>query len=188
MEKTFDRGLLKDEFCFTGKHARMVQQLKEPISSEVPVPFFKSSVEVLIAAAQIGILEGRRGKVDKSTPDTAKILADQMNNKSVAISRIFRVMMLLHEKESINSQERLERAFLCDNKIEKRKSLEEIFFSYVLGGVEIIHSNIFGSAGTVTDIDEAIRNAHLFIENVNSKKGIVKGNTSSMIRELGADD
>lgn len=188
MEKVFDRGLLKDEFCFTEKHARMVQQLKEPISTEVPVPFFRSSVEVLIAAAQVGIIEGRRGKVDKSSSDTAKILADQMNTNSLAISRVFRLMMLLHEKDTINSQERLERAFLSDNKLEKRKSLEEIFFSYVLGGVEIIHGNIFGKAGTVVDIDEAIRNANMFIEKLEHHKGIAKGKTAGMIQKLGADD
>lgn len=187
MDKNFDRGLLKDEFCFYGKHAKMVQQLKEPISTEVPISFFSSSVEVLIAAAQIGILEGKRGKVDKSTPDTAKILADQMNTNSYHISRNFRLMMLLHEKELINIQERLERAFLSDNKLEKRKSLEEIFFSYVLGGVEIIYNGIYGETGITRDADTIIRNAYEFIEKVSTYEK-QKMSTNDIIKELGADE
>lgn len=187
MDKNFDRGLLKDEFCFYGKHAKMVQQLKEPVSTEIPISFFHSSVEVLIAAAQIGILEGKRGKVDKSTPDTAKILADQMNTNSYQISRNFRLMMLLHEKEVINIQERLERAFLSDNKIEKRKSLEEIFFSYVLGGVEIIYNGIYGNETSMSDADTVIRNAYEFIEKV-VRYEKQKLSTDDIIRKLGADD
>ena len=187
MEKKLDRGLLRDEFCFYGKHARMVQQLKEPISAKIQHAFFASSVDLLIAASQIGMVEGKMGKVDKSSPETAKILADQMLQYNFEISRNFRAIMLLHEKETISMEERLERAFLCDNKLEKRKSLEEIFFSYVLGGLEIIYHNIYGDIGVVIEVDDIIRNSFSLIERLEKYRTLFNSNINKIISELGDD-
>jgi len=60
----------------------------------------------------------------------------------------------------------MENAFLMDKQVEQRKNLEEIYYGYILGGIEIIFEELFGEDGKIIDPDDVLRNAYRLIQKV----------------------
>lgn len=62
--------------------------------------------------------------------------------------------MLLYDKEHLSAEERVNRAFRYDRQEEKRKPGDEIFFSFLYGGIDFLYERLVkGSTSTEEDIE-----------------------------------
>ena len=130
---------------FYGKHAEYLQALAPDRKVEVSLrkqTIFNSMIDAVIAASLIGFVCNRKSKEDKSTNSKKTIFYDTMRSKHDILIRNYRIIMLLDDKNNSDVETRINRAFRYDNNDEKRKPGLEIFYSYILGGLEILYENL----------------------------------------------
>ena len=68
---------------------------------------------------------------------------------------------MLLNGEKMDSEERMDIAFHMDDKDEERKTYDELYNSYVLGGVEVLYERIFGNESKP---EEYLMNFYEFLE------------------------
>ena len=74
----------------------------------------------------------------------------------------YQTIMMIHNRNTHNKEERLERAFRYHNKEDIYiKECLDIFNNYLLGGVEILYEKIFGEG---KELDDYIVNLYDFLE------------------------
>lgn len=156
--------MLEKEYVFYGKHADLVKQLTTVYVSQFKeeTKFIERNVDVLEISAVIGIINNKRSKVERrkgkdGSEVTTKIFVDTMIKERETIKFIYENVMLLHNKNTESIEKRIERAFRYYNQSDEyKKECFDIFNSYVLGGLEILHENIIGSSKNSKDIIENI--------------------------------
>lgn len=161
----FDR-----DYTFKGKHAQIVTQLTTEIDSETKFKIFERNVDVLIIAPIVGFLYGRMAKRDDSgeisNDNVKKINWDQMNRESYNLDYNYELVMLLHDKNKVEIETRLDRAFRYAKGTTEKEQCYEIFEQYVLGGIEVLSEKILKNA---TSVDDYINNIYDFIEEYNDR-------------------
>ena len=151
----FDKNL-----TFVGRHADYLRKLcPSKLAGEQGLQrstFFTSNLEAIPAAAIVGFLYNRRSPEDKSNDKIPKnnIFLEQLNKKSEQLELDYRIIMLLHDKEHISSEERINRAFRYDRDEEKRAIGDEVYFSYMRGGIDVLYEKLLkGSTTTEEDVN-----------------------------------
>lgn len=76
------------------------------------------------------------------------------------------ILRIPNKSEDLNAQEKIELAFRSENDDEKRKTYDELYNSYVLGGIEVLYDKIFQDADA---IEGYIFNLYNFIIEFNDK-------------------
>ena len=176
--------MFERDYNFKGKHATIVTQLTTELDSEMKFKLFDRNIDVFILAPIIGFLYGRRASVDSggaSSDNVKKINFDQMNRESYTLNYNYRLLMLLHDKEKIDIEERLNRAFRYFGDDEKRKECEMLFESYILGGIEVLKEKIIDNA---TSIDDYVMNIFTFMKEFNDKSNNSESLTDEQILDL----
>lgn len=165
-------ALFIGEYAFRGKHAQYVKQLTASYTEE-KLCIFQKNVDVYALAAVVGMVYNRQAKVEKGTNENTKIFSDAFENNRKMLAYTYRMVMLLHEKETLPMEERIDRAFKYDNKPELRKIGDEIFNSYVLGGVEVLYEKIFAGVNfdRVVDIKDCLQNLYQFMDDFHRRYG-----------------
>lgn len=147
---------------FYGKHADYLRilapskQYKE--KSEQRRTFFNSNIEAILAAAVIGFIKQRKAEVsrDKEIADN-NIMLEAVTNHREELELVYRLIMLLDDKEHLSLDERINKAFKYDNNEEMRKSGDAVFWSYVRGGIEYLYDTLWEeSLNTQEDIQKAV--------------------------------
>lgn len=166
---------MKSEYTFYGKHARYVTQLTSELKGLEKTPIFQKNLDVFKFASVVGIVYGRQGEIDKSKKDLEdekvdikKIAGAQIVTISAELEYIYELIMINHRKKIDDIETRIDRAFRYTKNEELKKEGEEIFNSYVLGGVEVLYEKIFKED---TDTDQILVNLYDFIEEFNDKYG-----------------
>ncbi len=166
---------MKSEYTFYGKHARYVTQLTSELKGLEKTPIFQKNLDVFKFASVVGIVYGRQGEIDKSKKDLEdekvdikKIAGAQIVTISAELEYIYELIMINHRKKVDDIETRIDRAFRYTKNEELKKEGEEIFNSYVLGGVEVLYEKIFKED---TDTDQILVNLYDFIEEFNDKYG-----------------
>lgn len=151
----FDKNLI-----FVGRHADYLRKLcPSKLAGEQALQrntIFSSNLEAIPAAAIVGFLYGRMEPEDKDNDNIPKnnIFLEQLNRKSEQLELDYRIIMLLHDKEHISSEERINRAFKYDRDEEKRAVGDGIYFSYMRGGIDVLYEKLYeGSTTTEEDIN-----------------------------------
>ncbi|MBQ4531011.1 MAG: hypothetical protein IJA36_10455 [Lachnospiraceae bacterium] len=157
----FDR-----EYAFYGKHAKMIEKLKANLSDEIGRGFFETTYDIYQVAPFIGWIYRRRSKIDK-TEETTKIFQGKMMTEKNDLVFNYRNMMALHFGDR-STEELMNIAFKLDYNDEARKEYDEIYNSYVLGGLEEMYEQIFLKDGASTT-DEYIQNLYEFLEELNMR-------------------
>lgn len=150
------------QIVFTGKHADYLRQLSKGSSSENREWIFNFNYEVLLIAPIVGFLY-KRSSVPERDANVREnnILLETINRVRNDLEFTYRVIMLLHDKNNIPVEERLNKAFRYDRDEEKRKSGDAVFMGYLLGGIEILYEKMIeDSHGD----DEMVQNLYEFIE------------------------
>ena len=161
----FDR-----DYNFKGRHASIVTQLTSEIDSETKFKFFDRNIDVLIIAPIVGFLYGRMSTRDDSGQVTVdnvkKINFDQMNRESYTLNFNYELIMLLHDKNKLPIETRLDRAFRYAKGTAEREDCNSIFEKYVLGGIDVLKEKLIDNA---TSVDDYIINIYNFITEYNDR-------------------
>ena len=163
----FDR-----DYNFKGLHANIVTQLTAEIDSESKFKLFERNIDVLILAPIVGFLYGRMSERDESGQVTVdnikKINFDQMNRESYTLNYNYELIMLLHNKDKLSIEERLDRAFRYAKGTNEKEKCYKIFEKYVLGGIEDLKEKLLDKDNP-TNIDDYINNIYYFLQDYNDR-------------------
>ena len=159
--------MFERDYTFRGKHANIVTQLTTEIDSETKFKLFERNIDVLILAPIVGFLYGRKANRDDSgnNPDNVKkINFDQMSRESSTLNYNYQLIMLLEDKDNLDIETRLNRAFRYSKDDPKKEECSKIFEQYVLGGIEVLEEKLLNNALTV---DEYINNIYNYDITIN---------------------
>lgn len=154
------------EYSFKGKHADYVDKLTTILDTETSLKIFNRNLDVYIFSPLVGLVYGRKASIDNSSDNTTKIFTDQLLKEQLTLNYNYRLVMLVDQNKSLSIEDRLNKAFKYDNAVEKRITGDDLFNSYVLGGVEILYEKIIENAN---DIDEYLINVYKFMSEFNSR-------------------
>ena len=161
--------MFERDYNFKGKHANIVTKLTTEIDTDTKFKLFERNIDVFIIAPIIGYLYGKRVKRDDDGPATdnvKKINFDQMNRESKTLNFNYELIMLLHKKDELSIEERLDNAFRYNSDSEERNKCDRIFEEYVLGGIEVLEEKLLKDA---SEIDDYINNIYDFISEYNDR-------------------
>ena len=149
------------DIIFVGKHADYLRQLapskqyKE--KTEQRKTFFNSNIEVVLAAAAIGFIKGKKAELarDAKVSDN-RIFYEAVSRHKEDLELVYRLIMILDAKNTLSVEKRIDKAFRFDADDEKRKSGDEVFWAYVRGGIEYLYDVLYkDSESTQDDIQKA---------------------------------
>ena len=89
-----------------------------------------------------------------------------MNRESKTLNFNYELIMLLHNKDKLSIEDRLDNAFRYNAGTEEKEECTKIFEQYVLGGIEILEEKLLKDA---TTIDDYINNIYNFISEYNDR-------------------
>lgn len=160
--------MFENDYVFKGKHANMVTRLTSEIDSETKFKLFDRNVDVLIIAPIVGFLYGRTVRRDESvqTDNVKKINYQQMSNEADNLKFNYQLIMLLHEKDKIEIEQRLNRAFRYTKDSPEIEECYKIYEQYILGGIEVLDEKLLVDA---TNVDDYINNIYNFINDYNDR-------------------
>lgn len=154
------------EFQFKGKHAEYVSRLTSEFDKN-KFKVFNRNIDVLIFSSIVGFLYNRRAEIDNNNEiRPVKINFQQLTREQNILEYNYQLIMLLYNKESIENEERLNRAFRYVDDREKRKVGDEVYLSFVLGGVEVLYEKILENT---SNPEEIINNMYCFIKELNER-------------------
>lgn len=135
---------------FKGKHAIYMKQLTAPFSEDISVGIFKRNLDVYLLAPIVGMAYRRCAAVDGGE-DFTRIHAEQLIGESANLEMNYRTILLLHDKDKLDAETRITRAFRYDEDSEKRKEGDDIFESYVRGGIEVLYEKLIAPSKQMED-------------------------------------
>ena len=153
----FDR-----EYSFRGKHSEMVIKLtgeftltSEDGTNVKKHSLFKRNFDVYLLAPIVCFLYNRKADID-TTPQggSTKIWADIQMNNSDDLNFNYKLIMLLDKENEPDPEKRIDKAFRGI----KNEADEQLYNSYVLGGVEVLYENLIDKSS------DYIANLYDFLE------------------------
>ncbi len=128
---------------FYGKHKEYVHYLcmDRGTPRDDGINLFERVLDLYIISPLIGILYNCKGKADYSSSDKSTIQLEQISNEREKLKLVYRVVMLLADKDTLSYEERLDRAFRYTEKShpEEFKKNMDLFNAYSLGGIERLY-------------------------------------------------
>ena len=148
-----------------GRQAIYVKMLTADLGSGTNAKIFSRNLDVVLIAPIVGRLYNRKSapikQNDNGETDT-KVFLEQLRQVSDQIEYNFRLISLLENIDNSSVDDRCDMAFRYDRDDEKRKSGDNVFYSYMYGGIEILYEKIFGNEAK--DVNDYLRNIYEFIE------------------------
>lgn len=160
--------MFEREYLFKGRHSEIISKLTSELDSINKFKLFERNIDAFILAPIVGFIYGRRSEVDTATQieSNRKINYEQLSKESETLNFNYKLIMLLHDKDKIDAEERLNRAFRYGNKHESKKMCDSIYESYVLGGLDVLKEKLLDNS---TYIDDYINSMYKFIEEYNKR-------------------
>lgn len=162
--------MLDNTYTFKGFHANVVTQLTSEIDSETHFALFKRNVDVFILAPIVGLLYGTMDERDKTgqvvVDNEKKINVETLIKEEYILKYNYTLIMLLHDKDKLSIEERLNRAFRYSKGSSERAKCDEIFEGYLLGGIKILKDKLLTDA---VNVDDYINNMFNFISEYNDR-------------------
>ena len=151
--------LFEKDYSFKGTHAEKVKQLVEN-KFDKDHKLFERNMDVYLMAPIVGFLQGRRAPLDKSSQTTTNILAAIMIQYKADLLFNYRLIMILDKNHESDFNERLNKAFRYYGS-EKAAPDEELYESYVRGGVEVLYEKLIANT---TSEEDYLTNLYDFLE------------------------
>lgn len=152
--------MFEHDYTLNGIHATRLKDLARDRDSSKEKPYvFDRYIDVYMNAAIWGLLYRRLGSRDSDSKDRARIYADAFATERDTCVFLYRLVMLLDETTGLSPKERVDRAFRDDANGDSHENLTknmEVFHSYVLGGIEVMHENMTEGCTTQTDFIERL--------------------------------
>jgi len=157
--------LFEREFDFRGKHAEIVVRLVNGIDTKNKGILFNSNIDVFIASAVIGLSYKRTSEPDKGHTST-KIFSDAFSSRRDDLRYLQKLCILLHNQDSITTEQRIEKTFRFETDEKLREEVENVFVSYVLGGVEVLGEVLLQNSKSY---DDALKKFFEFLKDFNDQ-------------------
>ena len=145
--------MFNKEYSFEGKHAKFVRDLVKNDRSGL----INRNVDLLILAPIIGFLYGKTSSSDNGE-ETTKIFTSQLVKEKSKLKFIYQLITILEGDKKNKSKEEVLRQALDNDEFNE---YEQLFNSYVLGGVEILHDKLFDEN---FDQDDYLNNLYEFVK------------------------
>lgn len=144
--------MFDNDFRIKGSHATKAKFLCKDRNKEREkgVNIFERLIDVYMLAPVIGLLYGEKSEVDKTSTDSANIMASVMIKEQTKLKYIYRLIMLCDEENNLSNEDKINRAFKDDTNKEALEKNMKLFNSYLLGGIEILYGK-FTDDGTTKD-------------------------------------
>lgn len=146
------------EYSFRGKHCDYVIKLTAEYDTKKH-KLFATNYDVYAIAPIVGFLYGRKAELDK-TGDATKIFPDKLMKEQQNLLFNYRLIMILDKNHEADFNERLNKAFRYYGS-DKAATDEELYESYVRGGVEVLYEKLIANA---TNPDDYLMNLYDFME------------------------
>lgn len=145
-----------------GKHADYMKKLVASFDGSLSQGIFIRNLDVYLLAPIVGVIYGRRAKVDNDSRDIqpTSIHTEQLNREMDQLELNYRILMMIISKEILNTETRINRAFRYDRDVERRKDGDEIFEEFVLGGIEVLFEKLLENT---SDISDYLMRLHSFV-------------------------
>ncbi len=130
----------KKEFEFRGRHARMADEMC--FLNDYEHTYFKRVVDLYVVAAVIGFRIDRKVDVDYSPYESKSIFPEQMLKVKHELDFIMQMIIMLENAGKIPKEECVKRAFRGVETKEEFERYQDIFNSYVRGGVEELYERL----------------------------------------------
>lgn len=130
----------KKPFEFKGKHAKMASELW--IKNDYEHTYFKRLIDLYVVAAVVGFRVDRKADIDYSPYDAKTIFSDQMMGAKEELDFILQMIIMLDSRAHLNAEESVKKAFRGAENKEEFENYQNIFNSYVRGGVEEIYERL----------------------------------------------
>ncbi|EGC01704.1 hypothetical protein [Ruminococcus albus] len=153
------------QFNFKGRHAARARALSSSYN-EAGDQIFARSYDVYLVAPIIGFSYQRAEPLDRSSDEERAVFGDILMKNNADIMFVFRTIMLLDEKNQPDVSERIKKAL--GNNFSKED--EELFYSYMRGGVDILYEKIIDNATLPSDF---VTNLYDFLDEINAREGSV---------------
>jgi hypothetical protein len=157
--------LFKGDYSFRGTHADKVIELTAAFDNKGNKLFIRN-LDVYLLAPIVGFLYGRKAGLD-ATGKTTNILYDAMSKETTTLWFNYRLIMLLDKNNEPDFEQRVEKSFRLYGQ-EEAKPDEDVYESYVRGGVDILYEKLISSASTPGDY---LKNLYEFVEEFEEKHG-----------------
>lgn len=148
------------EYSFKGVHAERVNDLRKEFD-KAKSKFFATNFDIYLIAPVIGFLYQRKAPLDNNSDiKPTKIFAEKLIKDSDRLIYNFRLIMLLDKKYEPDFESRVNKAFRGNNTPED----EELYESYVRGGVDILYEKLIQG---VSNPEDYVNRLYDFLEEFN---------------------
>lgn len=130
----------KSDYKFYGKHARMVSELC--YLNDYQHTYFKRLVDIIPMAAVIGFRLDRKAEADYAPVETKTVFLQQMLNIKENLDFILQMMIMLENAQQIPQEEAVKKAFRGAQTKEEFEQYQDMFDSYVRGGIEELYERL----------------------------------------------
>jgi len=170
--------MFENDYTFSGKHATYIKFLVDEAK------LYERYIDVLMNGAVFGLLYNRTGVRDRESQDRARVYADAFANCREDCLFLYRLIMLLDKSAGLADDQIVDRAFRDDAagpENDKAKANLELFYSYVLGGIEVLYDVLTDGCTVEIDyIDKAFDRMKSFLEELQG--GSYEQKLSDLIR------
>jgi hypothetical protein len=157
--------LFNGDYSFRGTHAEKVIELTASFNDKGN-KLFSRNLDVYLLSPIVGFTFGRKTELDTSGKPT-NILFDAMSKEMTNLWFNYRLIMLLDKDNESDFDIRVEKAFRNYGS-DLAKSDEELYESYVRGGVDILHEKLIAPSKNREDY---LTNLYDFMEEFEEKYG-----------------
>jgi hypothetical protein len=158
--------LFDDDYSFKGIHAEKVIELTASFD-EKGNKLFTRNLDVYLIAPIVGFIYGKKSEIDISGK-TTNILYAAMSKEITTLWFNYRLIMLLDKNNEPDFDKRVEKAFR-DYGSEQAKLDEELYESYVRGGVDILHEKLITTVSP--HVEDYLKKLYLFMEEFEKRYG-----------------
>lgn len=130
----------KTEYIFRGKHAKMVSEMC--FLNDYEHTYFKRLVDVIPLAAVIGFRLDRKAPPDYAPFETKKVFVQQMLGVKEDLDFILQMMIMLEHAPQMSAEKIVDKAFRGAQTKEEFEHYQNMFDSYVRGGVEELYERL----------------------------------------------
>lgn len=155
--------MFREDEKLYGKHAYYLQKLSPRSKEYAKVKLFNRYIDVYMIGAVLGYINGIKEERDRTSEyksEEANIPLTTILNEEDNIMMIYRTILLLENKDVMSEEERMERAFkddLFEDRSESKKENDELFDSYVRGGISYLYEKLYNETLNLDDRIERIQ-------------------------------
>jgi hypothetical protein len=167
--------LFQGQYWFHGTHADKVKRLTAEFNNNKQ-KLFSYNHEVYQLSPIVGFLYNRKSPLNKDNNSDTSIFPGEISSHRDIFLFNYQLIMLLDKEYEHNFDSRIDKAFRYFG-TDKAKDDEELYESYVRGGIDILFEKLIEPS---TSSDDYIKNLYDFVNDFETRYG----QSSAEIRKL----